>query len=372
MIYLFTSATKSYLPKVRVLSASLKKYHPEMSFIIGMADEVPENFSPVDFGANEVVTVEQLGMSRGWIFQHKVVELSTAIKPFIFQRLLKLNDCEAVVYFDPDISLYSRLDDLFGEFQNNSILLIPHLTNPDVWHVPENELVALQFGTYNLGFLGVKNDKHGNQLIDWWANRLERYCFDDRGKGIFTDQKWADLVPGMFDNVMILRSSRFNVASWNSPTRTISRVGDTILVDGNPIGFYHFTGFDSGAHDIALNKGVGPDNPLWDLVKQYKKDIQEGKGAGWAYDHFSNGERISDEHRRLYRDKQDMQRKFPDPFDVDNSQSYYAWFRTHGKSALSPRAITCDRIVKGLKLLAANPKQGISLIRSYWKMIRTN
>jgi hypothetical protein len=371
MIYAFTSATKSYLPKVRVLSNSLAKYHPEICFIIGMADVVPVGSNLSGFGMHDTITVEQLKMPSSWIFQHSIVELSTAIKPFIFKKIMELDDCDAILYFDPDIVVYSQLNDLVQAFDKNSILLVPHLTQPDVWSVPENELIALQFGIYNLGFLGVKNDTKGKQFVNWWAKRLERYCFDDRNKGLFTDQKWADLVPALFEGVAILKSSRFDVASWNAPTRSISRFGNTIMVDGNPIGFYHFTGFDSGAHDIALSKGVNSDNPLWDLVKQYRIDIGKPDDDSWAYDYFNNGFKITPEHRRLYRNRPDLQRTFPNPFEADGSRSYFRWFKTNGKRGLRPQMFTADRLKKGWKLFVKNPRQAVRLARAFITMTKS-
>ncbi|MFC1955009.1 glycosyl transferase [Chloroflexota bacterium] len=369
MIYLFTSATRNYLPKVRVLASSLAVYHPECHLVIAMADRVPDGFRLEDFSAKAVIQVEELGMPLSWIFQHSIVELSTAIKPFVFRHLFDRKDCEAVVYFDPDMVLYSQLDELFAEFNKNSILLIPHLTKPDVSSVPENELVALQFGTYNLGFLGVKNDANGRQFVDWWTNRLERYCFDDRQKGLFTDQKWVDLVPAMFDGVAILKSSRFDVSSWNAPTRVISRAGNTILVDGEPLGFYHFTGFDSGAHDIALKKGTSSANPFWSLVKEYRKAIGKPDGVPWAYGHFSNGVPINGEHRRLYRGRPDLQRTFPNPFCADGPKSYYHWFEVSGQSR-PMCGVTAGLILRGVKLFVANPTRAVPLMRAFWSIVK--
>lgn len=329
MIYVFTSATKGYLPKVAVLGESIAKHHPEFHFVVAMADTLPSGFRLDDFKAKTILTVEQLIKSRGWIFQHTIVELSTAIKPFVLKRLLQQADCEAVAYFDPDIELYSRLDDLFAEFTRSSILLVPHLTKPDISDVPVNELSTLQHGIYNLGFLGVKNDAEGNRFCDWWASRLEQYCFDDRSNGLFTDQKWADMVPAIFDQVAIVRSSRFDVASWNVATREVKRDGESIIVDGEPLGFYHFSGFDGGVNGFALERaGVARDSPLWDLDEQYRRRVGAQSGAPWAYERFSNGRPILAEDRWRYRKSVRLQSAFPDPFE-SRSKSYYRWLRGH-------------------------------------------
>jgi len=74
--------------------------------------------------------------------------------------------------------------------------------------VIDNEICSLAHGTYNLGFLAIRNDTNGRRLAEWWNERLLEYCFDDKTNGIFVDQKWCDLVPAMFDGVMIVRDPR--------------------------------------------------------------------------------------------------------------------------------------------------------------------
>ena len=36
-------------------------------------------------------------------------------------------------------------------------------------------------------------------MINWWAERLYLFCYDDIQNGVFTDQKWIDLAPCFFD-----------------------------------------------------------------------------------------------------------------------------------------------------------------------------
>jgi hypothetical protein len=49
----------------------------------------------------------------------------------------------------------------------------------------------------------------------------------------------------------------------------------------------------------------------------------------WFYGAFSNGEPITIEHRRLYRDRVDLQRAFPDPFDATApGSSYCHWYKS--------------------------------------------
>ena len=110
MIYAFTSAALNYLPKARLCLGSLRRFHPEFRLVYALADRLPTGMQLAEDCVDEVIPVEDLpGIGTpGWIFQHSIIELSTGIKGAVLQRLLARDDCEAVLYFDPDIVLFSR------------------------------------------------------------------------------------------------------------------------------------------------------------------------------------------------------------------------------------------------------------------------
>ena len=47
-----------------------------------------------------------------WIFRHQIVELCTAVKGTAFQHIAEQFGAERIYYFDPDIIVAGRLDDL--------------------------------------------------------------------------------------------------------------------------------------------------------------------------------------------------------------------------------------------------------------------
>ena len=114
----------------------------------------------------------------------------------------------------------------------------------------------------------------GSDFAAWWAARLRHFCFDRLEAGLFTDQKWINHAPSFFDGVDILKEPRFNVATWNITTRDMGgEAPDAVTIDGKPLGFYHFTGFDSGAHGIMASRNGAGNETLQALIGWYERAI---------------------------------------------------------------------------------------------------
>lgn len=334
-VHLFTSAALNYIPKARVLFESVRQHHPDWVLHLALADELREDIALRAEPFDALITLDSLDIAhlRPWAFTHTIVELATAIKPFALRKLLQREDCAHVIYLDPDIAVFSPLDDLIAALRESSILLIPHQTDPeaDIQAVIDNEICSLKHGVYNLGFLGVSPTPEGHRFAQWWANRLYHFCRAEFAHGLFTDQRWIDLVPAFFDEVGIVRSTRHDVATWNLTTRRLE--GDFaqgFTVDGAPLGFYHFTGFDKGDHHLMAARNAAGNKSVAMLLRWYADKIEAlGRDplcrTPWAFGSFDNGEPITVAQRIVYRERVDLQRAFPDPFAAGG---YLQWWKT--------------------------------------------
>ncbi len=336
-VHLFTSAACNYIPKVRLLFQSVKKFHPDWEIHLALPDQISDAVDTQHEPFDHIWSIERLDIPywRPWAFCHEIVELATAIKPFALLKIMETFDVEKIIYLDPDIVVFSPLDDILEALEECSMLLTPHLTEPEehIEAVMDNEICSLRHGIYNLGFLGIKVDPESRRFARWWAKRLYHFCRAETRHGLFTDQRWIDLVPAFFSGVGIVRSPRHNVASWNLTHRKITGNFESgFFVNGEPLGFYHFTGFDSGAHNVMALKNIGINESVQKLLTWYKKTTEElGKDPlaqiPWAFGTFSDGTPILKAQRIVYRERPDLQKAFPDPFDATG---YLAWWQTQG------------------------------------------
>jgi hypothetical protein len=333
----FTSISLNYLAKARVLGHSLRRHHPEIRLHLMLADAVPEWLDLSREPFDSVIRIEDLGIDRwkSWAFGHSVVELCTAVKPFAFRHLFGTRDAERYFYFDPDVVFFSRCDRLFDRLDEASIVMTPHVSEPDrnPSGVVDNEISSMAHGIYNLGFLGLRRDEVGRRLVEWWCDRLALFCHDDIPRGLFTDQRWMDFVPAFFEGCRIIRDPEFNVATWNYSTRAITGSRESgFRVDGRPLGFHHYSGVDNGASRMMLEKYAQDVPAAWDLDAWYREECathgqEETAALPWRFAYYDNGEKIEAKERILYRRHRDLQEAFPDPFAVTRGESGVACYR---------------------------------------------
>jgi hypothetical protein len=337
----FTSISVNYLAKARVLGHSLRRHHPEIRLHLMLADAAPEWLDLAREPFDSIVRVEDLGIERwkSWAFGHSLVELCTGVKPFVFRHLLTTGGADRLFYLDPDVVFFSRCDRLFDRLDEASIVLTPHVSEPDrnPDGVVDNEISSMAHGIYNLGFLGLRNDDTGRRLVDWWCDRLALYCHDDIPRGLFTDQRWMDFVPAFFDSCRIVRDPEFNVATWNYSTWSITgSLADGFRVDGRPLGFHHYSGVDNGASRMMLEKYARGVPAAWELDAWYREECakygqQQVSAVPWRFGFYENGDRIQPGERILYRRHRDLQEAFPDPFAVvpgkGQATCYHDWLR---------------------------------------------
>lgn len=345
-ITFFTIVARNYLAYAYVLGESVKRYHPGADFSIFLMDDVTGEYAAeIRAKGFAAIAPEQIQIPNytQFVFKYNVTEASTGVKPFVMQFLLQ-HGAHKVIYLDPDILCFRRFDEVLAALDACSIVLTPHSTSPlNSDYFPDDHLF-LSSGVYNLGFIAVRESEVTRRFLDWWSARLLESCLDQLEKNLFVDQKWVDLVPAYFEEVVILKSRAYNIAYWNLHERRIVTQGDTLHVEPSreAIAFIHFSGMvvDS-AEQISK---YGPRSPLTEVKKRYsledRPDLVEpfkqyGKlvlAAGlkryaaipYAYSTYGNGEKISQLERAIYYAAPRHQAAHPDPFAVTNRSFWRA------------------------------------------------
>lgn len=305
----FTIGSRNYFAFVKTLMGSLADTNPQWDRFVGVADSL--QFLQED--GYKLLGIDDIDLPhpRQMEFRYSIMEFNTAIKPFVFKTLFTKFGYDRVIYLDPDIFVYEKMEELEAAFDNgSSIVLTPHFTG--LWDDDKkpNEISILLAGTYNCGFLGLAKSDETYDFLDWWSSKLEKQCINDIGHGIFVDQKWVDLVPGFFDNVFILRHEGYNTAYWNLSHRRPEKKDGKFYFNDQPLRFFHFSGIDpSNISNVSKHQNRFTINEIGvakELFEKYASTVLANDHASWrampyAFATYENGDPVSDAHRYSYR-----------------------------------------------------------------------
>ena len=279
----FTICSNNYLSQAKVLSESFIKYNDSTKFVIVLCDRFSNQIDYSRFENVHFTTIEELEIPcfEEIIAKYDIVELNTAIKASSFKYLSQLyEDVTKIIYLDPDIEVFHDFKNLYNELETNDIVLTPHLLYPTpLDNLSPSENIYLNYGLYNLGFLGL-NIKSLNTLefLDWWEKRLLERGFNDLCNGYFVDQLWVNLAPIFFKKVKILLDAGYNVAPWNLHERKLC-YDDNYNIEGlYPLYFFHFSSYkvnDENVFSKYYNRvnNVNASDTLLMLYNNYKNKL---------------------------------------------------------------------------------------------------
>lgn len=254
-----TIAAANYLPRVRVLAESVRRYGHSGDLVVFLVDD-PEAHSDTSAEPFVQLPLAAMTLDPEWFARmtlyYDVTELSTAVKPWVLEAVARGaapapgsaagtgDRPAAVAYLDPDTELLAPLDDLWAIAAGGEVVLTPHTLEP----FPRDRLLMaertlLQAGVFNLGFLALPSGGAGPALLTWWQERLRFDALVAPDEWLFTDQHWMNLAPSLFP-CHLVTDRGVNVAFWNLHERPLTRRDGVLRAGGDPLRLMHFSGIN--------------------------------------------------------------------------------------------------------------------------------
>ena len=269
-----TIVASNYLEMAKLLARSFLDQHADGSFSILLVDDLDVGVPADDGAAIEIVRLGDLAIDAADLDRmrtiYDVMELSTAVKPAFLARLLERGDLAC--YIDPDVFVYRSFTDLVTVARDVGVVLTPHVLTP----IPRDgraptERQIMQSGVFNLGFIAV--GRSARPMLDWWQERLLLDAVSDVEANLFTDQRWVDWVPALFEHA-VCRDPGMNIAWWNIHERELERRGAELLANGSPVRFVHFSGYSpADPHTFSKHQVPTPrtehDGVIRELAEEY-------------------------------------------------------------------------------------------------------
>jgi GT2 family glycosyltransferase/glycosyltransferase involved in cell wall biosynthesis len=243
-VHVCTVINKAWLAHARALAESLRAHEPDAHLSVLIVDSIDGFFEPreepfevLQPGELEIEGFEEMSV------RYDVTALCCALKPTVIRHLLA--DREPVLYLDSDVRVFAPLDGLEAALREHPFLLTPHLLDPiaDDGREP-SELAVLLGGSFNLGFAAARQTPEVEALLRWWSKRLRSGSRLDPAGGMVYDQRWADLMPGIFEQAGMWRDPGVNAGYWRAASSRFEQRDGRPTVDGRPLRTFHFTGFE--------------------------------------------------------------------------------------------------------------------------------
>jgi hypothetical protein len=205
-----TISTKAHLFKTKALADSLNKFNTHLHVLVVDEDDQLDKTEHITYYNLKFIT-SVTGLKLIAKYCNQSDKLRWALKSIFMLHLLVQTD--KIIYVDNDIYFYNNPKILFELLDTNSILLTPHFydSNPNI---NQNWLEAnFKVGLYNAGFIGVNTN--ATKALQWWSECCLYNIKKSYWRGLFDDQKYLDLLPVLFEGVLILKHKGCNLAGWN-------------------------------------------------------------------------------------------------------------------------------------------------------------
>jgi hypothetical protein len=180
-------------------------------------------------------------------------------------------DAEWVTYLDGDLYFFASPEPIYDELRDASVAIIPHRYAPDIGRLQ-------RFGTYNVAWVGARNDADAEDVIGWWRARCIEWCHDYVDGDRFADQGYLDGFAARSPRVRAIENIGANLAPWNIGNYRLSlRDGAVMLDDSRPLVFFHFQGLRKGLRWFFFTSHRVYHAPFCAVARNriYKPHIQE-------------------------------------------------------------------------------------------------
>ncbi len=264
--YYCTYFDRNYLIKALALIESLRKCEQNdfHLFIVCMDEITRVILKRLDIPNLTLIPMHEIEQRDFPLLAAKrnrsMVEYYWTTTPTIILRILeRYPQVDILTYIDADLFFFSSPEPIYKELGNNSVLIHEHRFPARLAHLE-------QFGRYNVGVLSFRNDRRGFDVLRWWRDRCNEWCYNRPENGKFGDQLYLNDWPERFDGVSILKNIGAGVAPWNHEQYGFDQnASGSVLVNNIPLVFYHFHALVLPTPEIIV--------PIKHVIYSFTKDI---------------------------------------------------------------------------------------------------
>jgi len=241
MIEICSFFDRHYLGRALALYSSLRAHCPESRLWALCLDEasfaILARLELPGVHALPLATLEaadpELQRVRG---TRTLLEYYFTITPsFLLYLINRLPANSLLAYSDADTFYFGSIEAALDELGKASVGIVEH-------RFDESGADLLARGRFNSGWLACRSNPEAEVCLRWWRAECLAWCHERMEGNRYASQKYLDEWPGRFPGVAVLKNKGLNLAPWNLGRHVVAWDGARVLVDGDPLVFYHFHG----------------------------------------------------------------------------------------------------------------------------------
>ena len=298
-----------------------------MLYILAMDDGVSSYFKSNHHNNVEIETIDDLSVIYPQLKKIRLErtegEFCWTLSSFVIQYTImhfKLDHC---IYIDSDLFFYNDPNIALNKIEKKSVLITEHNYTPEYDQSKES-------GKYCVQFMYFRNDKKGMEVLEWWRQKCEEWCYNRVEDGKFGDQKYLDDWESRFgDCVYTCIDMGCGLAPWNCQKYELKEedgtfwIIDRITKKRFLLIFYHFHGLLRLKDQRWIMSGYRLNDSIKELYMEYingLENIESGLSSKYAMRSVDNP--FIYKHKMLHSIKQGVKSFYHSYFDkpiyVDN------------------------------------------------------
>jgi hypothetical protein len=235
-----------YLARGLTLIASLRKNGDHSPvWVLCLDDETHAFLTEIGDDSIRLLTINEVEAFEPRLlplkFERSRMEYYFTCTPILMQLVQRRAAKDhVVIYLDSDLFFFDDPERVLAAMRGESVGIIGH-------RYPSFLAQHLaKYGTYNVGWVGFRNEKNGNDCLDWYVEKCLEWCHDTPSEGRYADQGYLNSFASLFSGVVVITDPGINMAPWNTWRLRVSS-GKTAesapLINGSsPLVFFHFHG----------------------------------------------------------------------------------------------------------------------------------
>ena len=271
----------NYLSRAVLTIRSLRRFEPDTPiYVLALSDLCEAILRELALPKVEIIPLAALENAFPELASVKstrtLIEYYFTLSPFLPHFLFSHTTADRITYIDGDLYFFTSPRPVLDQVGEASVAITPHRFSFEF----RNHHV---FGRFNVAWLTYRRCAEGLDCLNTYKADCTAWCYDRVEDGRFGDQKYLDAWPGRYPSLKIIEHKGFNLANWNIHNYMIRLRNDVVMIDDDPLVFFHFASTqmrpDGTAEIIVSHRGGRSKSILFEhVVDPYKRELEaEGR-----------------------------------------------------------------------------------------------